>query len=72
MHQLLLLMGTSPLVLLDSENVVDATTGLRFAIETYKFLQKFVNHYSSVIHTVAYRTVRTILAGHEIFKWDKI
>jgi hypothetical protein len=31
-----------------------------------------MNHYSSDIQTVAYRTDRTILAGLEILIWDKI
>jgi len=31
-----------------------------------------MNHYSSVIQTVAYRTDRTILASLEILNWDKI
>ena len=31
-----------------------------------------MNHYTSVIQTVAYGTDRTILAGLEILNWDKI
>jgi len=31
-----------------------------------------MNHYSSVIQTVAFRTDRTILAGLKILNWNKI